>query len=93
VAAVRPAEAAAGRGRLGAEGLGDVPERGLGARVVVAAQQHAQVQRRRPVGLLLIDYLFHPTLMVSALVLGWSLLTLPPAAASGSPVSAAGKSR
>jgi hypothetical protein len=44
-------------------------------------------------GLLLIDYLFHPTLMVSVLVLGWSLLTLPPAGASGSPVSLAGKPR
>jgi hypothetical protein len=41
-------------------------------------------------GLLLVDYLFHPTLMVSALVLGWSLLTLPAAAgATRSPASAA----
>ncbi len=37
-------------------------------------------------GLLLIDYIFHPTLMLSALVLGWSLLTLPAAGASGSPL-------
>ncbi len=44
-------------------------------------------------GLLLIDYIFHPTLMLSALVLGWSLLTLPAAGASGSPASAAGKPR
>ena len=45
-------------------------------------------------GLLLVDYLFHPTLMLSALVLGWSLLTLPAAAgAAGSPTSAAGKPR
>ena len=39
-------------------------------------------------GLPLIDYLFHPTLMLSALVLGWSLLTLPAAAgATRSPAS------
>ena len=45
-------------------------------------------------GLLLIDYLFHPTLMLSALVLGWSLLTLPAAAgATRGPASAAGRPR
>ena len=39
-------------------------------------------------GLLLIDYLFHPTLMLSELVLGRSLLTLPAAAgATRSPAS------
>jgi hypothetical protein len=66
------------QGLPGLEGecLGDVPHNRLLDGLLLAAPKHARRKRRRLSGLLIIDYLFHLPLEITAMVLAYCAFSI-----------------